>query len=198
MLVATDDQRIVEAVAGTGARTVLTDPACGSGTERLAAALVQEPHDADVVVNVQGDEPLILREAVVGAIGRVAAGDDVGTAAGALEGGALRDPNRVKVEVDGRGRAVRFFRRPRAAACPSRHGVFHHIGVYAYRPATLVRWVGLPAVAEERDERLEQLRPLAHGMTIGVALLRQPPPPGVDTEDDLRTVERQLEALTGG
>lgn len=198
VLVATDDQRIVEAVAGTGARTVMTDPACGSGTERLAAALVHERHDADVVVNVQGDEPLIPREAVVGAIGRVAAGDDVGTAAGALEGGALRDPNRVKVEVDGRGRAVRFYRTPGAAGCASRHRVFHHIGVYAYRPAALVRWVGLPAVADERDERLEQLRPLAHGMTIGVALLRQPPPPGVDTEDDLRTVERQLEVLTGG
>jgi 3-deoxy-manno-octulosonate cytidylyltransferase (CMP-KDO synthetase) len=79
-----------------------------------------------------------------------------------------------------------------------RQGVFHHIGVYAYRPNLLARWVGLPPIAEERDERLEQLRPLAHGMSIGVALLREPPPPGVDTEDDLRAVERQMEVLTGG
>lgn len=198
VLVATDDQRIVDAVAGTGAHAVLTDPACGSGTERVAAALRREPHAVDVVVNVQGDEPLIPREAVAGAIVRVSAGDDVGTAAGVLETGALRDPNRVKVEVDGRGRALGFFRTPRAATCPTRHGVFHHIGVYAYRLRALARWVALPSVAEERDERLEQLRPLAHGMTMGVAVVHQPPPPGVDTEDDLRAVERQLEVLTGG
>lgn len=198
VLVATDDQRVVEAVADTGAGAIMTDAGCGSGTERVAAALRQGSHDVDVVVNVQGDEPLIPREAVLGAIERVSAGDDVGTAAGLLDVRLLRDPDRVKVEVDERGRARRFFRTPRAAGCPWGCAVFQHIGVYAYRPRALARWVDLPPVASERDERLEQLRPLAYGMTIGVAALDHAPPTGVDTEADLRAVERHLEVLTGG
>lgn len=198
VLVATDDERVVEAVVDTGARAVMTDADCGSGTERVAAALRQGSHDVDVVVNVQGDEPLIPREAVLGAIERVSGGDDVGTAAGLLDAGLLRDPDRVKVEVDGRGRARRFFRHARAAGCAWGCAVFQHIGVYAYRPRALARWVDLPPVAGERDERLEQLRPLAYGMTIGVAALDHAPPTGVDTEADLRAVERHLEVLTGG
>jgi 3-deoxy-manno-octulosonate cytidylyltransferase (CMP-KDO synthetase) len=70
--------------------------------------------------------------------------------------------------------------------------VFRHVGVYAYRPAALERWIALPPVAEEIEERLEQLRPLRHGMTIGVEPLRVPAPPGVDSEEDLRLVEAAL------
>lgn len=194
VIVATDDVRIVEAVAGTGARVVMTDAACQSGTERVHQAMLRAGLRADAIVNVQGDEPLIAEEAVVGALDRVWRGDDIGTAAGPLAGESLRDPNRVKVEVDGRGHAVRFFRTPRPPACAFPGGVFHHIGVYAYRPHALARWIGLPAVPEESEERLEQLRPLAYGMRIGVAVLEQSPPPGVDTEEDLRAVERLVTA----
>lgn len=194
VLVATDDVRVAEAVAGSGARVALTDPACRSGTERVAAAVAaEELADADVVLSVQGDEPLIPYAAVVGAVERVRGGDEIGTAAGLLGPGDWRDPNRVKVTVDGRGRGRAFFRIPPLDAALGRDTVYHHVGVYAYRREALLRWVGLPPIREEQDQRLEQLRPLVHGMTIGVAVLEAPVPGGVDTEADLLEAERQLE-----
>jgi len=129
-----------------------------------------------------------------GALERVRAGDAIGTAAGALEPALAPDPNRVKVVIDARGRAVYFSRAPIPYDRDgTRAAVYHqHVGVYAYTRDALERWVRLPPVAEERWERLEQLRPLLHGMAIGVALVSGPVAPGVDTADDLRSAERQL------
>ncbi len=200
VVVATDDERVSEAVAGLGVDTVLTSPELASGTERAAAVLSHpEYRGYQVVLNVQGDEPLIGREAVAGALDRVTrCGDEIGTAAAPLDRGALGDPNRVKVVVDGRGRALAFFRTPRALACTRRDPTFQHVGVYAYRASALRRWVALPQAVEEVSERLEQLRPLAHGMTIGVAVQDAPAAPGVDTEADLLEVERRLAVEIGG
>jgi 3-deoxy-manno-octulosonate cytidylyltransferase (CMP-KDO synthetase) len=119
-------------------------------------------------------------------------GDDVGTAAQPLSPEGWRSPHRVKVEVDRRGHAGRFFRTPMPPACAHRVSTFQHVGVYAYRPATLRRWMALPPVEAEREEALEQLRPLAHGMRIGVAVLGAAVPHGIDTEDDLRLAEALL------
>jgi 3-deoxy-manno-octulosonate cytidylyltransferase (CMP-KDO synthetase) len=200
VVVATDDARVSEAVSGLPVETVLTSPALGSGTERAAAVLALSQYAGqDPVLNVQGDEPLIERAAVAGALERVtSSGDEVGTAAAPLGPGGLRDPHRVKVMVDGRGRALGFFRTPEAPACARRHAVFQHLGVYAYRAAALRRWVALSPVAEEERERLEQLRPLLHGFTIGVAVQDAPAAPGVDTETDLREVESRLTVPTWG
>jgi 3-deoxy-manno-octulosonate cytidylyltransferase (CMP-KDO synthetase) len=200
VVVATDDARIAEAVSGLPVETALTSAALGSGTERAAAVLeLPEFGMHDPVLNVQGDEPLIERAAVSGALDRVVdGGDDVGTAAARLEPGGLRDPHRVKVVVDGRGRALGFFRTPMAPACAPRHAVFQHVGVYAYRRAALRRWVALPRTEEEARERLEQLRPLAHGFSMGVAVQAAPAAPGVDTEEDLREVESRLTVPTWG
>jgi 3-deoxy-manno-octulosonate cytidylyltransferase (CMP-KDO synthetase) len=192
VVVASDHESVLEAVAPLGVGTVLTG-AHGSGSERVAAvARRAEFAGVDVILNLQGDEPFLSREAALGAVQRVRSGDDVGTAAQPLSDAAWRDPRRVKVEVDGRGRARRFYRTPETPACGHRWPTFLHLGVYAYRPDALARWVALPAVAEERTEGLEQLRPLAHGFTIGVAPLGRPVPHGIDTEEDLRTAEALL------
>jgi len=200
IVVATDDSRVAEAVAGLKVESLVTSRALSSGTGRAAAVLAHPDYRShDIVLNLQGDEPLIEREAVVGALERVLErGDDIGTAAGLLDARALADPHRVKVTVDGRGRALGFFRTPRPPACARREATFHHIGVYAYRAGALRRWVALPPSAQETDERLEQLRPLAHGMTIGVAVLDASPAPGVDTEADVREIESRLAVPSGG
>jgi 3-deoxy-manno-octulosonate cytidylyltransferase (CMP-KDO synthetase) len=195
VVVATDHRAVARAVADLPVAAVLTPLSCRSGTERAAAVARMPAYArADVVLNLQGDEPYVSREAVVGALDRVRAGDEIGTAAGPLAAESWRDPNRVKVAVDGRGRAVRFFRTPAASGCPHPHPVFHHVGVYAYSRTALLRWVALPPVSEEQTQMLEQWRPLAHGMTIGVALLPETPPPGVDTAADLERMEQLLMA----
>lgn len=200
VVVATDDSRVAHAVAGLPVETLLTSPGLASGTERAAAVLAHPDYRAhEIVLNVQGDEPLIQREAVQGALERVSRlGDEIGTAAGPLEARGLFDPNRVKVEVDGRGRALGFFRMPRAPACRRGGAIFQHIGVYAYRAFGLRRWTALPPTAQEREDRLEQLRPLEHGLRMGVAVVDGPVAPGIDTEADLGDIERRLEALTWG
>jgi 3-deoxy-manno-octulosonate cytidylyltransferase (CMP-KDO synthetase) len=193
VVVTSDDPDVLAAVADTAAVGVLTAPDLRSGTERVAAAMDDAAFPpADIVLNLQGDEPFLPPDAAAGAVRRVREGDDVGTAAHPLTPDAWRNPHRVKVEVDRRGRAQRFYRTPAAPACAYRAPTFQHVGVYAYRPATLRRWLTLPPTDAERDEALEQLRPLAHGMRIGVAVLEGAVPHGIDTEDDLRLAEALL------
>ena len=193
VVVASDEQRVLDAVAGLDVDGVLTSTAHRSGTERVAEVAARRGlADRDLVVNVQGDEPFLPRAAAAGAVERVRAGDDVGTAAQPLGPDGRRDPNRVKVEVDGRGLARRFYRTPEPAACAFGAPVFQHLGVYAYGVASLRAWLALPGVEEERTEGLEQLRPLASGMRIGVAVLPAAAPHGIDTEHDLQLAEASL------
>jgi 3-deoxy-manno-octulosonate cytidylyltransferase (CMP-KDO synthetase) len=195
LVVATDAREIATVVERAGYEAVLTSVDHQSGTERVAEVVANKSFNAfEVVLNVQGDEPLVAPAALRGAVSRVGGGDSIGTAAGDLDAALARDPNRVKVVVDARGRAVYFSRAPipfdRDA---SGEVIYHqHVGVYAYTREALERWVGLAPVPEERWERLEQLRPLLHGMPIGVALFPGPAAPGVDTADDLRYAEAQL------
>lgn len=195
LVVATDAREIATVVERAGYEAVLTSGDHQSGTERVAEVVANKSFNAfEVVLNVQGDEPLVAPAALRGAVSRVRGGDPIGTAAGDLDAALARDPNRVKVVVDARGRAVYFSRAPipfdRDA---SGQVIYHqHVGVYAYTREALERWVGLAPVPEERWERLEQLRPLLQGMPIGVALFPGPAAPGVDTADDLRYAEAQL------
>ena len=194
IVVASDDARVLAATDDL-APGVLTRADHASGTARVAEVIAQPAYAGyDVVLTVQGDEPFLPRAAALGAVRQVREdGADVGTAAHPLTPTARRDPHRVKVEVDGRGRALRFYRLAAPGGCHRRRSaVWQHIGVYAARPATLARWQALPAVPDERTERLEQARPLAHGWTIGVAVLPDPVPHGIDTEDDLRLAEALL------
>jgi 3-deoxy-manno-octulosonate cytidylyltransferase (CMP-KDO synthetase) len=121
-------------------------------------------------------------------------GDPLGTAAGSLEPALVNDPSRVKVVVDTRGRAVYFSRAPIPF---DRDGtgnvVYHqHVGVYAYTREALEAWVQLPPVPEEHWERLEQLRPLLHGIPMGVTLFDEPAAPGIDTPADLKWAEAEV------
>ncbi len=195
LVVATDAREIAAVVERAGYEAILTSPDHESGTERVAEVVGNKSFSGfEVVLNVQGDEPLVDLEALRGAVARVRAGDPIGTAAGALDRALATDPARVKVVVDARGRAVYFSRAPIPFDRDGTGSVrYHqHVGVYAYTRDALERWVRLPPVPEERWERLEQLRPLLHGLPIGVAVCAGPAAPGVDTADDLRYAEARL------
>src|SRR5256886_3078555 len=188
LVVATDAREIAAVTERAGYEAILTSPEHQSGTERVAEVVANKAFsEFDLVLNVQGDEPLVDVDALHGAVARVRAGDAIGTAAGVLEPALAADPARVKVVVDARGRAVYFSRAPIPFDRDGTGSVRYrqHVGVYAYTRDALERWVRLPPVPEERWERLEQLRPLLHGLPIGVALCTGPAAPGVDTADDL-------------
>lgn len=194
LVVATDAPEIADAAERAGVRAVLTDRAHRTGTDRVAEVAARaEFAGHDVIANIQGDEPFLPAAALAGALSRVAAGDDIGTAAAPLQAEDAGDPARVKVVADHRGRALYFSRAPiphqreGSSAPPGLY--WQHLGVYAFRREALARWAGLEPPPEELSERLEQLRALHHGMTIGVARLEWPAEPGVDTPDDLRRAE---------
>jgi 3-deoxy-manno-octulosonate cytidylyltransferase (CMP-KDO synthetase) len=202
LVVATDSRRIVEIAERSGVRGIMTDPAHLSGTDRVAEVAARpEFARAEVVLNVQGDEPFLPREALAGAVDRVEQGDDIGTAAAPLDPALVGDAARVKVVTDARGRALYFSR----AAIPHRRepqddaeGLYwQHLGLYAYTRAALARWIAAEPTPAELAERLEQLRALHCGLTIGVARLDEPALPGVDTPDDLRRAEAHWHALQG-
>jgi 3-deoxy-manno-octulosonate cytidylyltransferase (CMP-KDO synthetase) len=194
IVIATDSGEIAELVAGAGATVVLTRPDHPSGTDRVAEVALGTPDYGgfDVIVNVQGDEPFIPPDAVRGARDMVTQrGFDLGTSAVRADQSVLDDPDVVKVVCADDGRALYFSRAPipylrqQADEATRAALVRQHLGVYAYTRDALRRWIALPPHALELSERLEQLRPLAAGMTMGVALIDARAPIAVDTEDDL-------------
>lgn len=195
VIVATDSGEIASLVAQAGGTVAITRPDHLSGTDRIAEVVLGTTGDYtsfDVVLNVQGDEPFIPQEAVRGARDMVALnGFDVGTAAAHADAAVLDDPDVVKVVCADDGSALYFSRAPipylrHASDTATRDSlVRHHIGVYAYTPAALARWVALAPHPLELAERLEQLRPLAAGMKMGVARIDARAPIAVDTEEDL-------------
>ena len=199
VIVATDDERIADAVAGFGGEARLTSAAHRSGTDRLAevaAALA-----CDLVVNVQGDEPLIHPSMIDEAVAPFAAdpGLMMSTLRRRIEDDAeLADPHVTKVVVDRDGYALYFSRAPipyaraGAPAAPA----WRHVGLYVYRRECLLRLAALPPTALEQSEALEQLRALEHGIRIK-ALETRFDSIGVDTPADLERV-RQIFAAGGG
>lgn len=195
LVAATDSPEVVRVAEQAGYEAVLTSSAPQSGTERVAEVVANKEFKSyDLMLNIQGDEPLVAFDALQGAVREVRAGAAIGTAAGTLPAAFVSDPNRVKVVVGPRGRAVYFSRAPIPFDRDAQGDVVYHqhVGVYALTRHALDTWVSLPPVPEERWERLEQLRPLLHGMSIGVALIGAPVAPGVDTPEDLRVVEALL------
>lgn len=201
LVVATDSTRVAEAVRRHEARPVLTGSSHQTGTDRVAEVAAR-PEFAryDVFLNVQGDEPFVSREALAGALREVEQGTDIGTAAAPLDPAEAKDPNRVKVVTDVRGRALYFSRSViphQRDAHESTSLYWQHVGVYAYTRDALGRWATLAPAPAERSEQLEQLRALYHGMTIGVAQLEHPVFPGIDTAEDLRRAEAHWHAYQG-
>jgi len=198
VLVATDDERVAACVRGFGGQVVMTSPQHQTGTDRIAEALRGRP--ADLVVNVQGDEPLLPPAVVDDLIAALAArpAADMGTVAVPLapDSAAFRDPNVVKCVRAVSGYALYFTRAPvpyarddrPAAALPLRHG-----GLYAFRRAFLDRFVALPRSPLECCESLEQLRAVEHGARLFV-LISDEATVGVDVPADIATVEALLRA----
>lgn len=208
VIVATDDERIARTAADFGARVCLTAPTHPSGTDRLAevARLLDFPDDR-VVVNLQGDEPLMppaLIDQVAADLAEHATASAATLCEPVVTAAELFDPGVVKVVPDERGYALYFSRAAvpwdRDAFAVSTQelpaGVVHyrHIGLYAYRAGFIREFVGWEPCALERTEMLEQLRILWHGHRIHVAQACARPGPGVDTEDDLERVEGLLRA----
>ncbi|KAB2313937.1 3-deoxy-manno-octulosonate cytidylyltransferase [Betaproteobacteria bacterium SCN2] len=208
-IIATDDARVLEAAAAAGHRALMTSPHHASGTDRLAeVAGMLDCADDEIIVNVQGDEPLIppglIRECALCLASHEAAA--IATLAHPLfSAEEFRNPNVVKVVTDQQGYALYFSRAmipwPRDAfaeaaaepSIPEGLPVLRHIGLYAYRASFLREFAGLAPAPLERFEMLEQLRALWHGYRIAVAVTPEAPGAGVDTPEDLERVRRLFE-----
>ena len=199
VIVATDDMRIAEAMTARGADVVMTREDHASGTDRLAEVAGQlEWSDEAIIVNLQGDEPLMP----VANIERVAAllqanpNADMATLMEPLDREDANEASVVKVVASEGGRALYFSRAPIPAhrqggpAAP----MYRHVGLYAYRAGFLRQFVRWPPAAMEQSESLEQLRALANDALIQIELAPEPVPPGVDTETDLAAIRRLLAA----
>ena len=194
VIVATEDERIASACRGFGAEVALTSPEHPTGTDRIAE--VAAGLDAEIIVNIQGDEPLIEGAVIDAAVDALVAapGVPMSTVVHPADPDALGDPNRVKVVMDLSGRALYFSRSPipyvRDGASMR---IWQHVGLYAYRRAFLLEFVKLAPTELERAESLEQLRALANGHAIQVAKIegawRSVP---VDVPGDIALVEAAL------
>ena len=195
VLIATDSQEVVAYADSQGWPSVMTSPELASGTDRVQAVAAMV--DADIYVNIQGDEPLLRPEHIDALLWPFSRTDaEVTTLSTPCAPEQLDDPNAVKVVTANNGRALYFSR----ATIPYQRGTplspRKHIGLYAYRKAALRRFAELPPSPLESVERLEQLRWLEEGISIHVV-----PTPfdtiGVDTEEDLLAAERILQQQVG-
>lgn len=200
LVVATDAREVLEVVEGFGGVAVLTRPDHASGTDRVAETAEREEYrELDPIVNVQGDEPFLAPGAIEAAVRMLVGDREIGTVAEPLEEpGEWRDPGVVKVVRAENDDALYFSRAPIPHSSEGeprfgsgRAGPLRHVGLYAFSRAALRRVAKLPRHPLEEVERLEQLRWLAAGMRIGVALV-EGGASGIDTEQDLVRAEEIL------
>lgn len=207
VVVATDDEQIKAAVQGLGYEVVMTSSSHLSGTDRIAEVVekMQWAND-EIIVNVQGDEPLIEPDVISAVANRLHSNADCVCATACFKLDAAKDfynPNVVKVVLSAVGKALYFSRAP----IPFPRDVdldtepesrlvwdaYQHIGLYAYRVGFLKTYTTLPATALEQVEKLEQLRILHHGYQMIVHQVDGRPAPGIDTPEDLEKVRKQLQ-----
>ncbi len=203
VIVATDDEQIGSVVHSLGATVAMTNPAHVSGTDRVAEVARQQGWPAgDIVVNLQGDSPLMppVNVAQAAALLQTHSQAAISTLCVPIESEADRqNPNVVKVVMDETGRALYFSRAPIPATA---HGAmpgpaWRHLGLYAYRVGGLAAISAAPACALEQSEKLEQLRALWMGLEIRLAVAREIPGPDVDSPADVPEVERRLAQMGG-
>ena len=206
VIVATDHHEIADAVSAYGFKVCTTAVTHETGTDRLAEAVqLLDLGPDEIVVNVQGDEPLIDPKLIRKVAGELALRPkaSIATAAHPIQSAeAFFDPNVVKVVIDTDGYAQYFSRAPIPFArdafaadrtsLPEGFPAYRHIGIYAYRARFLREYATLSPTAAERFEALEQLRALGHGHRIAVAFWNDPMEAGVDTHEDLERVRRKL------
>lgn len=208
VIVATDDERIRDAVAAHGHEALMTRADHASGTDRIAEVARRGNWPAErIVVNVQGDEPRIPAALIHSVAQQLDTHRDaaIATACHPIGSAAeMFDPNAVKVVMDRDGYALYFSRAPipyardafrtDRSSLPPGLPVHRHLGLYAYRCSFLKAYASLPPAAIEQFEALEQLRALAHGYRISVAITDHAPEPGVDTPEDLEQMRRAFSA----
>ncbi len=193
VLIATEDSRVEEAVKGFGGEAVITSAQCQSGTDRVFEAA--KGSKAELIINVQGDQPLIKPETIKGVIEVLVNNPnvDISTALMKLDDAErLKNPNVVKAAMAESGRCLYFSRSPIPfPRNPATARTWEHLGIYGYRRATLDRFVSLPPSPLELTESLEQLRALEAGMTIFACVVSDVPV-AIDTPEDLRRAETFL------
>lgn len=206
IVVATDDERIRAAVVAHGADVVMTQVNHVSGTDRLAEAItLLDLEDDEIVVNLQGDEPL-MPPRLIRDVADLLAAHPTAVMATACHAISQREeflnPNVVKVVTDRNGYALYFSRAPipwprDAMGSHAPIKAFRHIGIYAYRAGFVARYAGWPVCPLETTEALEQLRVLWHGEKIAVLEAEQAPAAGVDTPADLERVRKYFVSAKG-
>ena len=206
VVVATDDQRIYDTVSALGIQVVMTDPDHQSGTERIAEVAGKMGWaGSDIIVNLQGDEPLIPPSYIRDVAAALASQQQAGIAtlaAKIVDSDEIFNPNAVKVVLSQSGYALYFSRAPipwNRASFPDRHDIadanlphLRHIGMYAYTVDFLQRYCSWSPSLLESIESLEQLRILWHDEKVLVKVVEQTPEAGVDTEEDLWRVALRL------
>lgn len=204
VIVATDDQAIMRVAQQSGARAVRTAPTHSCGSDRIAEVVTHEDwSDDEIIVNVQADEPMMPASLIdqVGHALRVDTEADMATAATPVEdAAAFADPNVVKVVASAAGRALYFSRAPipyhrDSANTDFTQGARRHLGIYAYRAGALKRFARAAPTFLEQHESLEQLRAFDIGLQIALVDAVALPGPGVDTEQDLITVQQRMRRL---
>ncbi|MEN6474333.1 MAG: 3-deoxy-manno-octulosonate cytidylyltransferase [Syntrophaceae bacterium] len=169
VIIATDDERIMAAASACGARAVMTSDACRSGTDRVAEAV--KDVDADAVINIQGDQVIMDKQAISAMIAALESGCPMVTVAAPASPQDATDPNTVKVVMDLRGDALYFSRSAIPfERNPGHHGMLKHVGLYGFSRATLLKFTRLAQTPLEMTESLEQLRALENGIPIRVVL----------------------------
>lgn len=209
VVVATDDARIASAVSSHDCLVAMTRGDHTTGTDRVAEVVVQRGWDDEtIVVNAQGDEPL-LPSSLIRTVAHTLEEHDGASIATAChpirEVAEFLDPNAVKVVFDKAGYALYFSRAPipwprdafthGKSLLPDKIPAFRHIGIYSYRCKFLRKYATLKPVPIERFESLEQLRAMAHGYRIAVTVTENAPPPGIDTPEDLDRLRNLMTPL---
>lgn len=205
IVIATDHQPIIDVASAQGYQACMTRAEHNSGTDRIAEVVQARGWSDDtIVVNVQGDEPLIPPALIRAVATHLYLHPEcaIATACHAIhEEETMRNPNIVKAVLDKHGNALYFSRAPipyprdafaAQSGLPADMPVLRHIGIYAYRVSFLRAYSQLTPCALEQFEALEQLRALYHGYKIGVTIAEQAPPAGVDTEQDLQLARNKF------
>jgi 3-deoxy-manno-octulosonate cytidylyltransferase (CMP-KDO synthetase) len=209
IIIATDDERVLKVAGDFGAQVCMTSPDHPSGTDRLAevAGIMSYP-DQQIIVNLQGDEPLMPASLIRQVAENLEhhADASIATLCERIETAAdLFDPHVVKVVLDNNGYALYFSRATipwdrdafgaSTEELPDNSQHYRHVGIYAYRAGFVREYVGWPTCPLERMEALEQLRAMWYGHRIHVAVAEEPPGHGVDTRKDLERVEGLLRGV---
>jgi 3-deoxy-manno-octulosonate cytidylyltransferase (CMP-KDO synthetase) len=199
LVVATDDQRIYDHVKGFGGNVVMTPETCPTGSDRLAYVVQNDPRfqQAEVIVNVQGDEPCVDPQVLTMLVEALQCDPSavMSTVAVKLEEEEAQSPSHVKCVMDLRGNVLYFSRAliPGGKAGEYREGIsyYKHVGVYAYRPEFLLEYAKLPMTPLQVAEDLEQLKVLEHGYKIKGVVVNSVSV-GVDTPEDIKRAEKEL------